>query len=92
MTTKNSPIKRLKAQADKIAEVLCAAERGDAVDVSFKQKLEAARDKDTVSVGIAMDDKIIKIDLPWSVIKTSGRAGLATYILDQMQEKRRTLQ
>ncbi|MDI3335842.1 hypothetical protein QKW60_05455 [Defluviimonas aestuarii] len=91
MTTKHSPLRVLKAQADEIAATICAAERGEAIDVQFAAKLEEARGKESVSVGIVMDDKIVRLDLPWSVIRSSGRVGLAEYILGQMRETRRAV-
>ena len=91
MTTKNSPLRALKAQADKIAAMICAAERGEAIDARFAEKLAAARDKEAFRVGIVMDDKVITIDLPWSVIRSSGRVGLAEYILGLMRETRRVV-
>ncbi len=57
MTTSHSPLSQLKAQADKIAATLKAAERGEQIDVRFAEKIEAARSKDSFKVGIVMDSK-----------------------------------
>ena len=92
MTTKNSPLRELKAQADKIAATLAAAERGEVIDPHFAARLHEARLKDVVTVGIVMDDKVIKIDLPWTLIKSTGEVGMSEYILRQMRESRDTLQ
>lgn len=86
MTTKHSPIGALKAQADKIASTLKAAERGDKIDVRFAAKIEAARAKESFKVGVVMDDKIITLEMPWTTIQTTTEAGLAEYILRQMRE------
>lgn len=91
MTTKKSPLRVLKHQADKIASIICAAERGDPIDAQFAKKLQEARASESVSVGIVMDDKIVKLDLPWSVIRHSGQDGLSEYILAQMCEARQAL-
>lgn len=91
MTTKHSPLRVLRAQADRIADLICTTERGEPVNVQFAEKLAAARDKESVKVAIAMDDKIISLDLHWSVIRSTGRVGLAQYILDQMRETRRVV-
>ena len=88
MTTARSPLSQLKAQADKIAATLKAVERGEKIDVHFAEKIAAARDKDSFTVGVVMDDKIIKIEMPWATIRETSEAGLADWILDQMREAR----
>lgn len=88
MTTARSPLSQLKAQADKIAATLKAAERGEKIDVRFAEKIETARAKETFKAGIVMDDKIITIEMPWTTIRSASEAGLAEYILNQMREAR----
>ncbi len=88
MTTKHSPLGALKAQADKIAVTLKAAERGDKIDARFAEKIEAARSKESFKVGIVMDDKVIVIEMPWATIRGTDEAGLAEWIIKQMQETR----
>jgi len=88
MTTAHSPLRILKAQADKIAATLKAAERGEKIDVRFAEKLEAARGKESFKVGIVMDDKIITITMPWAAIQSTNEAGLSEYIINQMREAR----
>ena len=92
MTTRHSPLSALKAQADKIAAAIKAAERGEKIDVRFAEKIEAARSKDSFKVGIVMDDKVITIDMPWATIRATSEVGIAEYILDQMRESRDTVQ
>jgi hypothetical protein len=92
MTTGRSPLRQLKAQADKIAATLKAAERGEKIDVRFAAKIEAARAKDSFKIGIVMDDKVITIEMPWATIRSTNEAGIAEYILNQMREARETLQ
>ena len=92
MTTSHSPLSQLKAQADKIAATLKAAERGEQIDVRFAEKIKAARSKDSFKVGIVMDDKVITIEIPWATIRGTNEAGLAGYILNQMREARDTVQ
>jgi len=91
VTTKHSPRRVLKAQADKIAAILKAAERGDKIDARFAEKIAAARAKEAFKAAIVMDDKIITIELPWSIIRSTHEAGLAEYILGQMRELRETI-
>lgn len=92
MTTKESPLRVLKSQAERIAKSLAAFERGEAIDVRFAERLKAARDKEIVKIGIVMDDKIITIDMPWTVIKSSGEVAMAEYLLNMMRESRNTVQ
>lgn len=88
MTTKNSPLSALKAQSDKIAATLKAAERGEPIDARFAEKIEAARNQESFKVGIVMDDKIITIDMPWAMIRNTGEVVLSEYILKLMREQR----
>ena len=88
MTTKHSPLRTLKAQANKIAATLKAAERGEEIDVRFAERIEAARGQKTFKVGIVMDDKIITINMPWATINSTSETGLAEYILKHMREAR----
>ena len=92
MTTAQSPLRALKAQADKIAMTIKAAERGEKIDVRFAEKIEAARATDKFTVGVMMDDKLIKIEMPWTLIKATSEVALAEYILNQMRESRDTTQ
>jgi hypothetical protein len=84
MTTKHSPLKQLKAQADTIAEKLKAAERGE---IAVKG---GARDQESVKVGVVMDDKLLTIEMAWATIKSTSEAGISEYILKQMRESRDT--
>lgn len=88
MTTKHSPRAQLKAQADKVAGTLKAAERGDKIEGPFAEKVAAARAKGTLKFAVVMDDKVITVEMPWSIIQTTTEAGLADYIFDQMREAR----
>lgn len=88
MTTKHSPLSALKAQADKIAATLKAAERGDKIDARFAEKIAEARTKASFKTGIVMDDKVIIVEMPWTTIRETTEAGLAEYILGQMREAR----
>jgi hypothetical protein len=87
VTTKHSPLSTLKRQADQIAAIIMAAERGEKIDIQFAEKIEAARGRPAIKVGVLMDDKTIMLELPWSTIRSSGEAGLAAYILKQMREQ-----
>jgi hypothetical protein len=88
MTTKNSPLARLKAQADQIAQTLKAAERGEKIDVRFAARIAAARGQSRIEFAVVMDDKILTIDMPWTLIRATSAAGIAEYIVSQMREAR----
>ena len=87
MTTKNSSVSALKVQARKIAALLKAAERGDKIDARYAEKIAAARAKGAFKVGIAMDDKIITVELPWATIQETSEAALVEYIVGLMREE-----
>jgi len=88
MTTAQSPLHLLKAQADKIAATLKAAERGEKIDVRFAEKIAAARDKENLTFGVVMDDKFLKIEMPWATIRETDEAGVSAFILKHMRESR----
>lgn len=72
MTNSHSPLRALKAQADKIAAMLKAVDRGEKVDVRFAEKIEAARDKESIKFGVVMDDKIVTVDMPWATLRETS--------------------
>lgn len=88
MTTAQSPLRQLKAQADKIAAELKKVERGDSTAVDVAGKLGAARQRDHISFAVFMDDKILTVDMTWAKIRESSEAGIAEYILGKMREER----
>lgn len=90
MTTKDSPLSALTSQANRIANLLKRFERGEKIEGPFAAKLNAARDKDSIKIAIAMDDKIITLDIAWTTLHGTNETGLADYILDLMRETRRT--
>ena len=88
MTTAHSPLSRLKAQADKIAAMLKAAERGEKIAGDAGDKIVAARARESVLFVVAMDDKILKIEMTWAAIRTTSEVGISEYILKQMRGAR----
>lgn len=88
MTTSQSPLRVLKAQADSIAKTIKQAERGEPVPLEFAAKLRAARAKNEFVVGVVMDDKLIKITLPWMLLQNTSEVALAAYILKHMRGER----
>jgi hypothetical protein len=62
MTTTHSPLRVLKAQADKIAKALKAAERGEEIVADPSGKIATAlRDKYSVSFAVALTN--VPVDL-----------------------------
>lgn len=78
MTTKNSPPRTLKAQADRIAAVLKQAEKGN--------RIPRQTNAPSVVFGVVMDDKVLKVTMLWSLIAETDEAALSEYILGQMSE------
>lgn len=91
MTTAHSPIRQLKAQAAGIAAKLKKAERGEVFPVEDPAgKLAQARaDKEQIIFGVAMDDKLIKIAMPWATIRAMTEKALAKYLLEHMRKVQR---
>lgn len=88
MTTAHSPLRALRQQADRIAAMLKAAERGETFDVRFAEKIEAARGKDSIKFAVVMDDKVLSIDMPWATIRETSESGISEYIVKHMREAR----
>lgn len=88
MTTSQSPLRVLKAQADAIAKSLKAAERGEVTDPRMAQSIAQARARGFIKFGVAMDDKFISIELPWSVAAETSETALAEMILKHMRGQR----
>jgi hypothetical protein len=88
MTTSHSPLRILKQQADRMAAMLKAIDRGEKIEVQFAEKIEAARGKPSIKFGVVMDDKVITIDVPWAKLHETSEVGLAEYILKQMRGER----
>ena len=91
MTTASSPPRILKAQADKIAMGLKALGRGEKISADPACKIEGARERDSLIFAIAMDDKVIKFEIPWITILEASEAGLSEFILRQMRGARDTI-
>ena len=91
MSTSHSPLRKLKAEADRCAAQLKAMARGDAVSNDPLGKVAAARERGELTFGVVMDDKVIKITMPLDTIKDTSEAGLSEYILKHMRGSRETI-
>ena len=89
MSTARSPLRKLKAEADKIAAQLKALERGEVNAPDPLGKVAAARaGKQALTFAVVMDDKILKIEMPWATIVSLSEAGISEWILKHMRESR----
>lgn len=88
MTTSQSPLRVLKAQADKIAATVKAIDRGEKVAGDPLGKIEASKARGIFTFAVVMDDKIVKLEMAWATISASSEVGLAEYILKLMRGAR----
>lgn len=91
MSTAHSPLRKLRAEANRIAQQLKALERGEVNAPDPLGKVAAARaGKEALTFAVVMDDKILKIEMPWATIASMSEAGISEWILKQMRESRET--
>lgn len=83
MSTSNSPIEKLRAEAERISIRLKEMETGENL-----HGLSHLRLKDPMTMGIIQDDKVIKITIAWKTIKETTEEALTEYILGLMQGKK----
>lgn len=88
MTTKNSSVHALRTQAGKIALAMKAAERGETMPNDPLGKVAKARIHEKFKVAIAMDDKILVIDMPWDEIRDTSETHLAEFVFRLMREEK----
>jgi hypothetical protein len=81
MTTANSPLHKLKAEADRMAGELKAIERGE----KLTGTLAAARMRESVKFGIAMDDRFVSIEMTWAAIRNTTASAISEFIVAQMR-------
>lgn len=86
MTTAKSPPQQIRAQAHKIAETLKRAAAGERIANDPLGKIEASKARGYVDFAIVMDDKIVKIQVPWGTIEALELPLLCDFIFDQMSE------
>lgn len=88
MTTATSPIAVIRTQAEGIAKALKAAERGEIVANDPAGKIAASLDKGEITFGIVMDDKMIKVTMPWEKIRSTSEIGIIEFIISHMREEK----
>lgn len=77
MTTKDSPIATLKAQADIVAKKL--------------KSMTQPPGREFIKFAVVMDDKLFTVEMPWQAIHESDEGGIAEFILNEMRERREKL-
>lgn len=82
MTTAETPTHILKAQADKIAKTLksSAAQQPNVTGLALGVTLP-----ENVTFAVVMDDKVLKLTMPWATIREKAEAEVSGFILKQMQ-------
>ena len=85
MTTAYSPLFVLQSQADNAAKHTKNAERG-IYPPGHAAKLAEARKKETFTIAVVMDDKIVKIEMKWTEIAKTSEAALSALILREMRK------
>jgi len=86
MTTAKSPTHQLRVQAHKIADSLKRAAGVEKIASDPLGKIEASKARGFIDFVIVMDDKILKIEIPWQTIKELPLPLLCDFIFDQMSE------
>lgn len=82
MSNKDSPLRKLTAEANRIAAYIKAVGRGD---IPAKPGSET---KDGLKFGIVMDDKIITIELTRAKIEEYSEGAISTMIVKLMREEK----
>lgn len=88
MTTGESPMWQLRAQAEEMAARLKAMERGDPAVMDAAGRVAAARERPSITFAVVMDDKTLKVEMTWVAIRDLSEAAIAEFILKQMRNKR----
>lgn len=88
MSTSRSPLNKLRAESDRCAAKLKSMARGEAVDGDPLGKVAAALKRQTITFGVVMDDKTLKIEMAWDAIREHSEASLSAFILKHMRGSR----
>lgn len=90
MSTSHSPLNKLRAEADRCAAKLKSMARGEDVDGDLLGKVVAALARPSITFGVVMDDKVLKIEMSWGAIRDHSEASLSAFILKHMRGSRDT--
>lgn len=89
MSTSQTPLRVLEAQAEGIAHMLKRIAAGDETVHDPGGKLKASLAVGIVTVGVMMDDKFIKITVGWDAVRETSEVALAQWVLTYMQGQRK---
>lgn len=87
MTTKNSPVAKLRRQAEQIARTLKEIESTGFSKYDVGGKIASARLRDSVKFAVAMDDKVLSIGILWSTVRGMSEHAIAEWVLKYMREQ-----
>ena len=85
MSTSKSPAWKLRREADNMAKIIKAVERGEKVAADPAGKMAAALARGSVKFGIVMDDKVITIEMPTATIRKHTEPELSAWIIEYMR-------
>lgn len=87
MTTSRSPLRAIKQQADRVARVLKAADRGEYAGVDG-EKMRASEARGFVRFALVMDDKTLVVEMAWAAIREASESAISAYLVKCMKEQR----
>lgn len=74
----------LRIQAEEIASILKKTENGEVFSESRKHP--------SITFAVVLNDKILKIEMTWKIIRETSQTGIAEFILNHMNESQETVQ
>ena len=87
----SKPDKHVREQADRIAETLKRAERGEMIADNMGRKIAISPTRSSVKFAVAMDDKSLIIEMPLAMIKDMSEHAISEYLLKHMRATRDTV-
>lgn len=87
MSTGNSPLSKLKREAENMARILKMADRGERIAKDPLGKIAASKASGVFAIGLMIDDKVVRVDIPWRTIHSFSEVALAEWILKLMRNK-----
>lgn len=89
--TKDSPPKKVRKEANKIANVLINCTRGKFANQKLREAYEKAVVEGVFVVGLFMDDKILKFEIQMDILPGMSKRGLAEFVFNEMTENKPTV-
>ncbi len=86
MSTANSPLSKLKAEATRMAKGLKNMAAGKVPAINDPAgKIKDAMGRDSITFSLVMDDKILKFTWLWADIRVATEAQLVDMLVEQMR-------